>query len=57
MARPEREPDPPQPRAARPVSRSANQARQGRMILGRRGRWLWIGVFVLLVLLVLLFGV
>ena len=51
------EPNPPGPREARPVSRSATEARQGEIILGRYGRWVWIGTFVVLVLLVLLFGI
>ena len=45
----------PGPREARPVSRSAEEARQGQIILGRYGRWIWIGAFAALVLL-LLFG-
>ena len=54
----QRHPDgnPPGPREPRPVSRSANQARQGEIILGPRGRWIWIGAFVL-VLALLLFGI
>lgn len=47
--------DTPGPREARPVSRSANEARQGEIVLGRYGRWIWIGAFAALVLL-LLFG-
>lgn len=43
----------PGPREARPVTRSAEQARQGRIILGRYGRWIWIGAFVVLIVLVL----
>lgn len=52
---PSRDPDPPGPRQARPVSRTATEARQGEIILGRRGRWIWIGAFAVLILL-LLFG-
>lgn len=52
---PRHDPDPPGPREARPVSRSANEARQGEIILGRRGRWVWIGAFAV-ILLALLFG-
>ena len=44
----------PGPREARPVSRSADEARQGQIILGRYGRWIWIGAFVVLLLLLLL---
>jgi hypothetical protein len=38
------------------IVRTATEARQGEIILGRYGRWIWIGAFVALLLLVLLFG-
>jgi hypothetical protein len=28
------------------IVRTATEARQGEIILGRRGRWVWIGAFV-----------
>ena len=43
----------PGPREARPVSRSATEARQGEIILGRYGRWIWIGAFVAILVLLL----
>lgn len=43
----------PGPREARPVSRTANEARQGEIILGRYGRWIWIGAFAALLGLLL----
>ena len=44
----------PGPREARPVSRSADEARQGEIILGRYGRWIWTGAFAVLLILLLL---
>jgi len=38
-------------RAPRPITRTATQARQGEIILGPRGRWLWIGAFAVLIVL------
>lgn len=35
---------------------SAEEARQGEIILGKYGRWIWIGSFALIVLLVLVLG-
>jgi hypothetical protein len=32
---------------------SAEEARQGEIILGKYGRWIWIGSFALIVLVVL----
>jgi len=48
-------PTPPGPLPERTVL-SAEEARQGEIILGRYGRWIWIGSFVLIALLVLVFG-
>jgi hypothetical protein len=56
----------PRPRAAadqsdRPdegrIVRTATEARQGEIILGRYGRWVWIGSFAALLILLLVFGV
>ena len=46
-------------RPARPerVERTAEEARQGRIILGRRGRWIWGAGMVLVVLFGLLFSI
>jgi hypothetical protein len=50
--------EPPQPPGRRePVVKSGQDARQGEIILGRRGRWIWIGTFVLIVILILVFGI
>ncbi len=38
------------------TTRTATEARQGEIILGRRGRWVWIVCFALIVLLLLLTG-
>ncbi|HSC26593.1 MAG TPA: hypothetical protein VLD67_04925 [Vicinamibacterales bacterium] len=38
------------------IVRTATEARQGEIILGRRGRWIWIGSFALLVILALASG-
>lgn len=43
------------PRSER-IVRTAEEARQGEIILGRRGRWIWIGSFALLALLVVILG-
>jgi hypothetical protein len=50
--------DPPRPRKPPPERTvlSAEEARQGEIILGRYGRWIWIGSFAVIVLLILLFG-
>jgi hypothetical protein len=34
--------------------RTATEARQGEIILGKYGRWIWIGSFAALVILLLL---
>ena len=36
--------------------RTATEARQGEIIPGRWGRWIWIGSFALLVILILALG-
>jgi hypothetical protein len=46
---------PPGPLPERTVL-SAEEARQGEIILGRYGRWIWIGSFALIALLVLVLG-
>lgn len=46
---------PPGPLPERTVL-SAEEARQGEIILGKYGRWVWIGAFVLIALLVLVLG-
>ena len=38
------------------IVRTATEARQGEIILGRYGRWIWIGAFAALLLLLLIFG-
>lgn len=38
------------------IVRSATEARQGEIILGKRGRIIWIGSFVLMALLILVLG-
>ena len=38
-------------RSARPITRTATEARQGEIILGPRGRWIWIGAFAGLIVL------
>ena len=40
-------------RGSERIVRTATEARQGEIILGRRGRWIWIGSFALLVILLL----
>jgi hypothetical protein len=40
----------------RRIERTATEARQGEIILGRYGHWIWIGSFVALLLLLLIFG-
>ena len=35
---------------SRPITRTATEARQGEIILGRWGRWLWIAAFVVMAL-------
>ena len=35
------------------IVRTATEARQGEIVLGRRSRWFWIGSFALLLILVL----
>jgi hypothetical protein len=39
-----------------PIVRTATEARQGEIILGRYGRWIWIGAFAALLILLLVFG-
>jgi hypothetical protein len=39
------------------IVRTATEARQGEIILGKWGRWIWIGSFALLALLILVLGV
>jgi hypothetical protein len=52
------EPEPPPGRRRPdPVVKSGQDARQGEIILGRRGRWIWIGTFVLILILIIVFGV
>ena len=36
------------------IVKSATEARQGEIILGKRGIWIWIGVFVVIVALAIL---
>jgi hypothetical protein len=38
------------------IVRTATEARQGEIILGRVGRWIWIGSFALLMILALAFA-
>ena len=38
------------------IVRTATEARQGEIILGRYGRWVWIGAFAAIVILILIFG-
>jgi hypothetical protein len=49
-------PDPPGRRTSERIVRTATEARQGEIILGRWGRWIWIGSFALLVILILALG-
>ena len=55
--RPEEAPPPqaPGPLPERTVL-SAEEARQGEIVLGKYGRWIWIGSFALIALLVLVLG-
>jgi hypothetical protein len=39
-----------------PIVRTATEARQGEIILGKWGRRIWIGSFVLMVLLIVVLG-
>ena len=39
--------------AHRRILRTATEARQGEIILGRRGRWVWIAAFALMLVIVL----
>lgn len=53
---------PPQPEPRRPVpsgriERTAEKARQGRIILGPRGRWVWAAGMVLAILFGLVFSI
>jgi hypothetical protein len=54
-ARPQREEHSPGPEGSPPERTvlSAEEARQGEIILGKYGRWIWIGSFALIVLVVL----
>jgi hypothetical protein len=63
QAEPETATSGPRPRASanradRPaegrIVRTATEARQGEIILGKYGRWIWIGSFAALVILLLL---
>jgi hypothetical protein len=38
------------------IVRSATEARQGEIVLGRWGRWIWLGAFALLAILLLVLG-
>jgi hypothetical protein len=38
------------------IVRTATEARQGEIVLGRYWRWIWIGSFAALLILLLLFG-
>jgi hypothetical protein len=53
-ARPQREAHSPGPEGLPPERTvlSAEEARQGEIILGKYGRWIWIGSFALIVLVV-----
>ena len=51
----EASPPPPGPLPERTVL-SAEEARGGEIILGKYGRWIWIGSFALIALLVLVLG-
>ncbi len=59
-ARHEERPEEAPPHAPDPLPErtvlSAEEARQGEIVLGKYGRWIWIGSFVLIALLVLVFG-
>lgn len=55
--KPMSEPQPPPGRRPEPVVKSGQDARQGEIILGRRGRWVWIGSFILILILVIVFGI
>ena len=48
--------DAPQPTGQGRIVRTATEARQGEIILGKWGRWVWIGSFALLVVLLLVLG-
>jgi len=51
-------PEPPrsdQPSSDR-IVRTATEARQGEIVLGRWGRWVWIGSFAVLAILLLTFA-
>jgi hypothetical protein len=53
-----RQESPPHPQDPPPEQTvlSATEARQGEIILGKYGRWIWIGSFAVIVLLVLVLG-
>jgi hypothetical protein len=38
------------------IVRTATEARQGEIVLGKRGRWIWAGSFALMVILFLWFA-
>ena len=46
----------PEERPPEQIVLSATEARQGEIILGKYGRWIWIGSFAVMVLLVLVLG-
>jgi hypothetical protein len=52
----EREGGRPEDRGSDRIVRTATEARQGEIILGRVGRWIWIGSFALLMILALAFA-
>jgi hypothetical protein len=39
-----------------PILRTATEARQGEVILGRKARWIWVGTCIVLVLMLLILG-
>lgn len=39
-----------------PIARTPTEARQGEIILGRTGRWIWIGSFVLILVIAVVLG-
>jgi hypothetical protein len=52
----EREGGRPEHRGSERIVLTATEARQGEIILGRVGRWIWIGSFVFLMILALAFA-
>jgi len=37
------------------IVRTATEARQGEIILGRRGRWVWIAAFLIMLVIIVAF--